>query len=417
MTNPRKPELMAPAGDWPMLAAAAAHGADAVYFGVDRWSMRKGTHFRRDELADVVAFCRERAVATRLTLNTIVYDEELAEIEATVATARTAGVDMVVAWDPAVLDMCRRHGLPVCVSTQASVANSRSAQWYGRQGARRIVLARECDLDRIRAIRAACPDLEIEVFIHGAMCVAISGRCFLSQHLFGKSANRGACAQPCRREYDIQDRSDPAVALRLGDGYLLSPRDLCGLEMVGPLMDIGVDAFKIEGRKRSPEYVAVVTAAYRQAIDAQAEGQWTEAMGQRLRGELERVFNRGFSPGFYLGQPGPEDRSDRFGSHATTRKVDLGRILNYYARSGIAYAALDGGSLSLGDEVCVIGPTTGAVLGRVESLMANETPAPTARKGDLVTFPFGHRVRAGDRLFLMAPVAGDAAPRSRKEQV
>jgi len=260
------PELMAPAGDWTMLTAAVKAGANAVYFGIDKLNMRaKAKNFTLDELHAISKFCKEKNVKTYLTLNTIVFEEELDEIEKIISEAKAAGIDRVICWDLSVVQLCRKYEIPFCISTQGSVSNSMSAELYKDLGAVRIVLARECSLDEIKRIRANT-SLEIEAFIHGAMCIAVSGRCFLSHHLFGKSANRGECIQPCRREYmvfdDLIDKS-----LVLGEDYVMSPKDLCTIEFIEQLIEAGIDSFKIEGRKRSPEYVAKVVSVYRRAID------------------------------------------------------------------------------------------------------------------------------------------------------
>ena len=249
------PELMAPAGDWTMLRTAVSAGADAVYFGVDKLNMRaKAKNFSLDELPEIAKFCKEKNVLTYLTLNTIVFEDELTDVKEILSAAKSAGIDRVICWDLAVAELCNEYEMPFCVSTQGSVSNSLSASVYEKLGAVRIVLARECSLDEIKKIRANTK-LEIEAFVHGAMCIAVSGRCFMSHHLFGQSANRGECVQPCRREYEVTDNSIHKT-LMLGEDYVLSPNDLNTIEFIDKLIEAGIDSFKIEGRKRSPEYVA-----------------------------------------------------------------------------------------------------------------------------------------------------------------
>ena len=243
-----KPELMSPAGDWTMLRAAVHAGADAVYFGLDKLNMRaKAVNFSIDELSEVVAFCKENNVKTYLTLNTIVFEEEISEVEEILIVAKKNGVDRTICSDLAVADLCYKHNFPFCISTQSSISNSLAADVYKRLGAVRIVLARECSLEEIKKVRTKT-DLEIEAFIHGAMCIAVSGRCFMSHHLLGQSANRGECVQPCRREYEVYDTATDKCML-IGEDYVLSPNDLCTIEFIDQLIEAGIDSFKIEGRK------------------------------------------------------------------------------------------------------------------------------------------------------------------------
>ena len=270
MKRTKKPELLAPAGDWKMLVTAVKSGADAVYLGIEKLNMRaKAENFRLDELSEIVDYCRQRNVDTHLTLNTIVYEEELSDLEKIISTAKNAGVDLIICWDMSVIQKCKKFEIPFCISTQASISNSASANYYKQLGAKRIVLARECTLENIIDIKRNT-NIEIETFIHGAMCIAVSGRCLLSHQMFGKSANRGECIQPCRREFEIRDK-DEDKSLIIGDDYVLSPNDLSTIDFIDKLIDAGIDSFKIEGRKRSPEYIAKVVSTYRKAIDAYPE--------------------------------------------------------------------------------------------------------------------------------------------------
>jgi putative protease len=238
------PELMAPAGDWTMLRAAVSNGADAVYFGLDKLNMRaKATNFSVEELPEIISFCKSHNVKTYLTLNTIVFEEELSELEEIVIAAKQNGVDRIICSDLAVADLCHKHEFPFCISTQSSISNSLAADVYKRLGAVRIVLARECSLEEIKKIRAQT-DLEIEAFVHGAMCIAVSGRCFMSHHLFGKSANRGECIQPCRREYEVYDNAINK-SLIIGEDYVMSPQDLCTIEFIDQLIEAGINSINI----------------------------------------------------------------------------------------------------------------------------------------------------------------------------
>ena len=411
--NNNKPELMSPAGDWTMLSAVVKAGANAVYFGVDKLNMRnKATNFKIDELAEVVSFCKKHNVRTYLTLNTIVFEEELKEVDEIISAAKKSGVDRIICWDLAVAMKCNENEVPFCISTQASVSNSASAAFYKSVGTVRIVLARECSLEEIKKIRTNT-DLEIEAFIHGAMCVAVSGRCFMSHHLFDKSANRGECIQPCRREYEVsaepsfdKEIYDPIIkkSMLIGDDYVLSAKDLCTIEFIDKLIEAGIDSFKIEGRKRSPEYAAKVTSVYRRAIDLYYEKRLTNEVRRDFLKELEEVYNRGFSSGFYFGKPSSEDYADIYGSKATTRKEYIGRVLNYYKRSKIAYIKLETGKLKTDDEIMITGPTSGVVNLNLDEILLEETAVNNAVKGDKITFPCDELVRHNDSVYLISVV-------------
>lgn len=394
------PELMAPAGDWTMLRAAVNSGADAVYFGVDKLNMRaKAKNFSVDDLNNISEFCKGNNVRTYLTLNTIVFEEELDEVEEIITKAKEAGIDRIICWDLAVAELCHKHDFPFAISTQGSISNSLAASVYKRLGAVRIVLARECSLEEIKKIRANT-DLEIEAFIHGAMCIAISGRCFMSHHLFGQSANRGECVQPCRREYEVID-SATEKSLVIGEDYVMSPKDLCTIEFIDQLIEAEIDSFKIEGRKRSPEYVAKVVSVYRNAIDLYFEGKLTTEKKKEFLKELETVYNRGFSSGFYFGVPSSEDYAGVEGSKATTRKVYVGKVLNYYKEPEVVHILLESGKIKTGDKILFIGETTGVVETEIKEMRVNETEESEAQKGDEITFRVPTLVRRNDKVYLI----------------
>ncbi len=411
--NNDKPELMSPAGDWTMLSAVVNAGANAVYFGVDKLNMRtKASNFKIDELTEVVSFCKKNNVKTYLTLNTIVFEEELDEVDEIILASKKSGVDRIICWDLAVAMKCKEHKIPFCISTQASVSNFASAGFYKSIGAVRIVLARECSLEEIKKIRNKT-DLEIEAFIHGAMCVAISGRCFMSHHLFGKSANRGECIQPCRREFSVS--AEPSLdkeiydtatkkSMLIGDDYVLSAKDLCTIEFIDKLIESGINSFKIEGRKRSPEYAAKVTSVYRRAIDLYYKKELTDEVKKDFLKELEEVYNRGFSSGFYFGKPSSEDYADIYGSKATTKKEYIGKVLNYYKRSKIAYIKLETGKLKTDDEIMITGPTSGVVNIKLEKILLEEEEIDNAVKGDNVTFNCKELVRHNDSVYLISVI-------------
>ena len=402
-----KPELMAPVGDWIMLRAAVSNGADAIYFGLDKLNMRaKAANFTVEELPEIISFCKEHNVKTYLTLNTIVFEEELAELEEIIKASKKNNVDRIICSDLAVADLCYKYQLPFCISTQSSISNSLAADVYKRMGAVRIVLARECSLDEIKKIRAKT-DLEIEAFVHGAMCIAVSGRCFMSHHLFGKSANRGECVQPCRREYEVYDSSIDK-SLIVGEDYIMSPKDLCTIEFIDQLIESGIDSFKIEGRKRAPEYVAKVVSVYRQAIDlyfadkdGKHENLLTDEKKKELLSELEKVYNRGFSSGFYFDVPSSEEYAGVHGSRSTTRKVYIGKVVNYFKDIEIAHIILETGNLNVGDNILIIGETTGVLEIKIELMSVNDKTNQTAKKGDEITLKIPSLVRRNDKVYLI----------------
>lgn len=399
MTN-IKPELMAPAGDWTMLRTAVKAGADAIYFGVDKLNMRaKAKNFSIEELPEISKFCRSKKVKTYLTLNTIIFEEELDEAEQIIKAAKNAKIDRIICSDLAVAELCNKHIIPFCISTQGSVSNSLTASVYKKLGAVRIVLARECSLEEIKKIRANT-DLEIEAFIHGAMCIAVSGRCFMSHHLFGQSANRGECVQPCRREYEVYDTATNK-SLLIGDDYVLSPKDLCTIEFIDQLIGAGINSFKIEGRKRAPEYVAKTVSVYRKAIDLYFQKILTKEKKKEFLSELEKVYNRGFSTGFYFGVPSSEDYSDVEGSKATTRKVYVGKVLNYFKKPKVAQVLLETGKIKLNDQLLITGETTGLIEMNLSELFLNEKSVSTAKKGEEITFVTPELVRRNDRVYLV----------------
>ena len=403
MKGKKKLELMSPAGDWTMLSAVVKEGADAVYFGVDKLNMRsKAANFKIEELPKIVSFCKKNNVKTYLTINTIIFEDELNEVDEIISAAKKSGVDKIICWDFAAAEKCKDHKMSFCISTQASVSNSVSANFYKSLGASRIVLARECSLDEIKKIRKHT-DLEIEAFIHGAMCIAVSGRCFMSHHLFGISANRGECIQPCRREFELRDIITEKSML-IGDDYLLSAKDLCTIEFIDKLIEAGIDSFKIEGRKRSPEYAAKVTSVYRKAIDLYYEEKLTDEIKKNFLKELEEVYNRGFSSGFYFGKPSSEDYADIYGSKATTKKEYIGKVLNYYKKNKIAYIKLETGKLNDEDEIMIIGPTTGVINLKPGKILIEEKNAGGANKGDKITFPCEELVRHNDTVYLITKI-------------
>jgi len=412
----RKTELMSPAGNWACLRAALRAGADAIYFGLRGLNMRANyRNFVPAEMKRIATECHRVGARAYLALNTIIYENELAKITRILESAVAAGIDAVICWDLAVVQKAAALGLPVFLSTQMSVSNSESlATFYRSFGIRRFVLARECSLAQLRAIRrslkkklgAEAAHIELEVFAHGAMCVSLSGRCFLSEERFGKSGNRGECLQPCRREYKIVD-AEGEIAYRLGNNYLLSPEDLCTMPFLDQLLETGVACLKIEGRARTPEYVSTVTAAYRRAIDFYFENKGRRGFKERfaalkteLTAELDGAYHRGLSTGFFMGRPIGQWTTGR-GSRATKSKRLVGEVMNYYRKAGAAEIQVRNAPFSLGDELLIQGPTTGLVRVTVDSIQIEHAARQSAQRGERVALHVPEQVRPRDRVFLV----------------
>lgn len=419
------PELLAPAGDWKCLDASLDAGADAVYFGVRGFNMRAAAkNFTVRDLPKIVALCHSRKVRAFLTLNVVVFEREIVRLERLLKAAKAAGVDGVICSDFAVLSAAAKVGLKVHASTQMSVANSSSIKFLHGLGVRRFVLARECSLADIRKIRTAlrkalgkkAEGVKIEAFAHGAMCVSMSGRCFLSNFETGKSANRGACTQQCRREYRIVEERN-GQEWTLGKDYILSPKDLCSLPFLEKLIAAGVDSLKIEGRNRSPEYVSTVVGAYRRALDFYAENfrqrGWEKRFAdlkQELGVELEKVYNRGFSSGFYCGKPIGKWNTPPHNASALQKRF-VGTVVNYYKKHSVAEIAVQDAPFALGDELFIEGNTTGFLRQKVESLQIESQSVTEALSGTSVALRVTEPVRRGDKLYVMRPKAKGAASR------
>jgi len=420
MASSRKPEIMAPGGNWASLRAALQAGADAIYFGVRGFNMRENSgNFRTAELPRIAATCHQAGARAYLALNTIIYEEELPRVRRILTAAKAAGLDAVIAWDMAVIQAATELGLPVFLSTQMSVSNSASLEaFYRTYGIRRFVLARECTLAQIRAMRrrlrarlgAAAGDLEIEVFAHGAMCVSISGRCYMSESATGKSANRGQCTQPCRRPYEIT-AADNEVSFRMGENYLLSPQDLCTLPFLEHPLQAGVHSPKIQVPRRYPDYVATVTAVYRQAVDFYFANRRQagfaprfQALKDRLMRDLDSVFHRGLSSGFYMGQPVGQWTGVP-NNQAATRKTRVGEVVRYYRKAGAVEIQIRETGFAIGDEILIQGPHTGVVRLRVDSIQIEHQAVPAAERGQAVAVRSETPVRAGDQVYRLLPRA------------
>jgi len=409
------PELLAPAGDWKSLDAALDAGADAIYFGVRGFNMRAAAkNFTIRDLTKIVARCHERKVRSYLTLNVVVFEREILRLERLLKAAKRAGVDGVIGSDFAVLSAAGNAGLAVHASTQMSVANSSSIAFLYELGVRRFVLARECSLDDVRKIKASlrkalgrkAAGVQIEAFAHGAMCVSMSGRCFLSNFETGKSANRGACSQQCRREYRIIEERG-GQEWTLGKNYILSPKDLCTLPFIEKLIAAGVDSLKIEGRIRGPEYVSTVVGAYRRALDFYAGNHgkrgWLgrfDAVKKELLVSVERVYNRGFSSGFYCGKPIGQ-WSARPQNASSMQKRFVGTVVNFFKKPSVAEIAVQDAPFALGDELFIEGNSTGFLRQKVKSLHIDSRPVTEAPSGTNVALRVSEPVRRGDKLYVM----------------
>ncbi len=388
----KKPELLAPAGDFECLATAINAGADAVYFGLKEFNMRaRAKNFKVSDLPRIAKLCRQKKVKKYLTLNTIIYDSELGKAEKIIKKAKPY-VDAVICSDISVMLLCKKYGVGFYLSTQCSVSNSKTAEFYKKLGAERIVLARELNLKQIKKISKI---ISTEIFIHGAMCVSVSGRCFTSQFLFNQSANRGRCIQPCRRPYKVYHIKDnQEQELKITNHHILSAKDLCALPFIEKLKKAGISGFKIEGRNREPEYIDTVVRVYRKALDKKLTGREIRAGIE----ELKKVYNKGFSSGFLIKSPTSDDFSDIEHSSATQSKKFIGKIIHYYSKIGVASLKLNAGSLKIDDEVFIIGKTTGIVRCKIGSMEISRRAVGRVRKGQEVAIKVS-LCRKGDEVY------------------
>ena len=406
---------MAPAGNFECLNAAIQGGANSVYFGVGQLNMRShsANNFAPQDLGEVVRICRENGVKSYLTLNICLYQDDLPAMREALDAAKAAGVSAIIASDIAAIQYCRKIGLEVHISTQLSISNVEDLRFYA-QFADVVVLARELNLGQVRDIyetivkeRITGPSGElvrIEMFAHGALCMAVSGKCYLSLHEYGSSANRGACYQICRRGYEVTDL-ETGSQLVVDNKYIMSPKDLCTIEFMDKIIDSGVRVFKIEGRARSAEYVKRCAQCYRAAADAVCDGTYTPELSAALKASLAQVFNRGFWDGYYQGARLGE-WSEVYGSQATRKKVYCGKISNWFDRIGVAEISVEAVDLPLGAEVMAIGATTGVVEFKVEDMRVDFKPADVCPKGVCCSVAVdpsicpGGRLRRGDKIFI-----------------
>lgn len=400
---------MAPAGNFECLYAALQGGADSVYFGVGQLNMRShsANNFAAEDLEKVCAICREHGVKAYLTLNIVLYDSDIEPMKEALRKAKEAGITAVIASDMAAIAYARSIGVEVHISTQLSISNSESLRFYS-QFADVIVLARELNLKQVKEIKETIDrdnicgpsgrKLEIEMFCHGALCMAISGKCYLSLHEYGASANRGSCYQICRRGYEVTDL-ETGNQLMVDNKYIMSPKDLCTIEFMDKIIDAGVTVFKIEGRARSSEYVKTVTRAYRDAADAVLEGRYNEQLASSLKEKLSTVFNRGFWDGYYQGAKLGE-WSEVYGNKATKTKTYVGRVTNFFAKLNVAEILVESGSLNVGDSLLICGPTTGVIEYIVPEVRVDLKSVQTAIKGEYCSIPINQRLRRSDKIYL-----------------
>lgn len=401
-------ELMAPAGNFESLQAALDNGANSVYFGVEQLNMRAraSINFTLDDLEEISKRCKTKNVRTYLTLNTIIYDHDLSIVKTLVKRAKEADITAVIAMDQAVIAVAREHNMEVHISTQINITNLETVKFYA-MFADTMVLSRELSLRQVKHITQQIEKeqikgpsgrlVEIEIFGHGALCMAVSGKCYMSLHAYNSSANRGACKQNCRKKYTVVDQ-ETGIEMELDNEYIMSPKDLCTIDFLDQVADAGIKVLKIEGRGRAPEYVAKVIKCYRAAIDSIADGTYDKEKVIAWMQELEKVYNRGFWSGYYLGQKLGE-WSKGSGSHATQKKVYIGKGVHYFPKAKIGEFKIEAYDVSIGDTILITGPTTGAKELELKEMLVNDNTQEKGTKGDSITIPLDFRVRPSDKLY------------------
>lgn len=419
-------EIMAPVGSRESLAAAINAGADSIYFGIEKLNMRahSASTFTIEDLREMAATCDAKGIKTYLTVNTIIYGEDIEQMHEIIDAAKEAGISAVIASDVSVMTYCRKVGQEVHLSTQLNISNIEALRFYA-QFADVVVLARELRMDQVKAIHEQAVKenicgpsgnpIRIEMFCHGALCMAISGKCYLSLHNAGRSANRGECVQICRRKYDVTD-AETGNELLVDNKYIMSPKDLKTIRFIDKMMDAGVRVFKIEGRARGPEYVDTVVRCYREAINAVLHDQeattvsgnslpekFTEQAKDAWDEQLSRVFNRGFWDGYYQGQTLGE-WNDSYGSKATEKKVYCAKTIKYFSKIGVAEFQVEAHEINVGDKLLITGPTTGAMYLDCNEIRFDLKPVQTAKKGWRISIAVPDKVRPSDKLFILEPV-------------
>lgn len=405
-------EIMAPVGSYESLYAAINAGANAVYFGVEGLNMRarSSVNFTLDDLREIARICDEHSVKSYLTVNTIIYDNELSKMRSVIDAVATSGISAIIASDIAAISYARSVGVEVHISTQCNITNIEAVRFYAAF-ADVVVLARELNLDQVAAIYKAIVDedirgphgelVRIEMFCHGALCMAVSGKCYLSLHEMNSSANRGACTQICRRSYTVTDR-ETGDQLDIENKYIMSPKDLKTIHFLNKMIDAGVSVFKIEGRARGPEYVRIAVECYSRAIDAICDGTYSEELIAQWDLQLEKIFNRGFWNGYYLGQRLGE-WSGKYGSSATRVKQYAAKGIRYFSNIGVAEFYVESGEVTVGDEIVITGPTTGAIILTVDELRVDLKSVEKAVKGQSFSLKVPAKIRPSDRLYVWRP--------------
>ncbi len=407
MNTAKKTTLLAPVGSYESLRAAISAGADAVYFGIEQLNMRarSANNFNLEDLLKIADICREHGVQTNLTVNTILYDHDLPLMKKIVDTAKSSGINAIIAMDHAAINYANSIGMPVHISTQANITNIEALKFYAHF-AEVMVLSRELTMMQVAKI---CRDVErqnitgpgglpvrIEAFVHGALCMAVSGKCYLSLHTHNSSANRGACKQNCRRQYTVKD--EEGNELLIDNEFIMSPKDLCTIDFLDKLVEAGVQVFKIEGRSKGPEYVYEVTSCYREALDAIAEGSYTAEKAAAWMERLETVYNRGFWGGYFMGKKLGE-WTDAPGSVAKKKKTFVGLGVKYFGKIAVGEFKLQTGALSVGDEIYITGPTTGLIRTTVEALRLEDREVTEVKAGDSFSMPVKEKIRPSDKLY------------------
>ncbi|MGE4541349.1 MAG: peptidase U32 family protein [Bacteroidales bacterium] len=416
--KPHSIEIMAPVGSYESLMAAIQAGAGSVYFGIGALNMRSKSskNFTLNDLQQIATICEAHQVRSYVTINTVIFDEELEEMKRLVDAVKANRITAVIASDQAVIQYARQQEVTVHMSTQTNITNIEAIRYYA-QFADVMVTARELNLNQVKAITEKIRQqqitgpsgdlVRIEVFVHGALCMAVSGKCYLSLDLLNSSANRGACLQPCRRGYSVKDR-DSELEMEVDNEYIMSPKDLNTLPFLDKLLDAGVEVLKIEGRGRSPEYVKVVTKVYHEAVEAVLDGTFDQQKVEAWQHRLSEVYNRGFWDGYYLGRKIGE-WTESYGSQATKRKVYVGLVTNYFTKIGVAEIKMETHSMSLKDEILIIGPTTGVVEELLTEIRVELQQVEQTKKGDLCSIPVNTLVRRGDKVYKLVETKSQAS--------
>jgi putative protease len=401
-------EIMSPVGSYEALLGAMQGGADSVYFGVGKLNMRSksANNFGLEDLVNIASFCNEHGIKSYLTVNTVIYNDEIEEMHTLVSTAKESGVSAVIASDMAVISYARSIGMEVHISTQCNISNYEAVKYYSKF-ADVMVTARELSLRQVAEITEYIAQndirgpkgelVEIEVFAHGALCMAVSGKCYLSLDNYNHSANRGECLQLCRRQYKVSDLESD-IELVVDNKYIMSPKDLCTLPFIDKVLKAGVRVLKIEGRGRSAEYVKTVTRCYKEAAQAVADGTFSKEKIENWMERLKTVYNRGFWDGYYLGRTMGE-WTERYGSQATQTKIYVGKITNYFANINVAEIKMESGDMQLGDKIMIMGPTTGVYEDTLSEIRVDLKPVPQTAKGDMCSIPTSEVVRRGDKVY------------------